>query len=378
MPWEQPYQERPVAVNQGEIEGGVVGGMGERRAPTSWIMLRLVELLLIPRFAGARARDTWYSVRSYEGKLRSHVNLLPGSKMLKAMLAACTLVLLLSSCQSTGRGSSFTPEDRARFDEYWQHYHLSEADWPEYREKWLAEGEKSAAVLIQSVMVDYVESFDENDLLRHDRARTELVELFPASIPFLAEGLIPAQDIVRKQFSEVLVHAGARAVTPLSKKIDHSDPEVRRIVIVTLRKIGHPSAAPLLEKRAKAEKVWRVRAEIPGALIATMGAEAGPSLARMLRDDPDAFVRRRAARVLGGIGSDLFVEDLIKALRRAERELTQIPAAGGNSEGVTDFEDLLVSLHAEINDLCDALEDLTGRGYGKNAKRWLSWWEGRP
>lgn len=283
------------------------------------------------------------------------------------------VVMSFVSCAGGPSGeSSFSDADRERLEGYWRAYRQDEEDWPQIREQWLAEGPANAGVLVESVLRDFVESFDRSDLSRHERARSELVALSPQSIPFLVEALLPAEDVVRKQLSDVLSLIGEPAVEPLSGKLSDRDPEVRRVSIVTLRNIGHPSAGPGLSRMLEREPEWKVRAEIPEALSDLLGKESLGTLTGALRRDPDSFVRRRIATAMTSIGERDSVGPLVQALVSAQKQQTE---GSGSSEKVS--EDEWIALEREKRHLCEALERLTGQPFGYEASRWIAWWERR-
>jgi hypothetical protein len=131
-------------------------------------------------------------------------------------------------------------------------------------------------VLVQSVMIDLVTSFDRSDIDSHERARVELLALSPTSIPYLVEGLVPAEDVVRKLFGDVLVLVGEPAVNPLLELLDRKDPGARRVVVSILGQIGDKRSEDALARLAVLDPEWAVRAEASEALAACSPDRALP------------------------------------------------------------------------------------------------------
>ena len=281
------------------------------------------------------------------------------------------LLLALVSCASPenrreqGR-AAFTEEERARHAEAWRLYLAGDPSWPSRRQAWLAEGPRSAGVLVQSVMIDLVTSFDRSDIDSHERARVELLALSPTSIPYLVEGLVPAEDVVRKLFGDVLVLVGEPAVNPLLELLDRKDPGARRVVVSILGQIGDKRSEDALARLAVLDPEWAVRAEASEALAACSPDRALIVLSRVVREDSDGFVRRRAALALSRTDRREAIPPLVEALRVAVQRLSK----------ATVDEDAVLA-QKEIRDLCSGLGRLTGQGFGVDARRWLAWWEGR-
>jgi len=88
-----------------------------------------------------------------------------------------------------------------------------------------------------------------------------------------------------------------------------SDAEVRARATWALGQTAGPLAAPALA-RALADSAANVRLQAIGAMRNVQGPRAIPAISGVLRGDPDARVRRSAARTLGTLGTSEAVEAL--------------------------------------------------------------------
>jgi HEAT repeat protein len=147
---------------------------------------------------------------------------------------------------------------------------------------------------------------------------------------------------------EMLQPIGAPAIGPLIELLQHSDPDVQALAVMTLAQLGDLSAVePLIAtlesdsaptRRASAEALAKLGgSRATGALVMALGDQdsevrqisaslltrSGPRVVEPLigalsSDDPD--FRREAARVLGSLRDSMSVEPLIDATRDPDEE----------------------------------------------------------
>ncbi len=193
------------------------------------------------------------------------------------------------------------------------------------------------------------------------RALTQLEALGAAAVPAVAEDLLRHRYSDRRRLGvDVLASMGPAVLPALSELLDDPDWRTRNHVMAVL--LAMPAAAdpeavaPLIERGLR-DPEFAVRASAVRALP-QLGPEAAPRLRALLVDDPDAYVRRSAATVLG--------EYPDRDTARALVEFYGVALADGDHEAVRAAD--------------DSLRRIAGRRDPGDLGFWRAWlvsWEGR-
>jgi HEAT repeat protein len=227
---------------------------------------------------------------------------------------ACALAALaaLVACSSSGgaaapRGGRSVPTEELpeRERALWQAWNAGGPEWVLERER-ARDDPRLAAFLVDNLVLVMVRAWRSGQIARlgaagddahgpYERARAELVELADASTPVLVGLLRIGDGEPAYVAADVLRSIGAPALVPVTRLMDAERDEVRR--------------------RA---------AELVGVLPCPVERERllQERLARAVRDDPDWFVRREAARSLAA-----------RAGRFLERELARRTLVAALADG---------------------------------------------
>jgi len=255
----------------------------------------------------------------------------------------------------------------AREREVWERYHAGGSDWEAERARVLADPEL-ACFLVDNLLRELIRSYDASRLAHagelpgpFERAAAELVLLAPSSTAVLAEALALHDGIVAFLAADLLARIGAPALEPVTAKLAHRQPEVRRRAAELLGRLPHAGENEArieesLGARAEKDEAWIVRAQAAqalgsrGAHHAHKGYAAGV-LSRCLAD-PDTAVAQSAANALRTLGEPRAIPILIDALERS--------ASRGDV--------------AALRATQATLHELSGQTLDRTAEEWRSWW----
>jgi hypothetical protein len=255
----------------------------------------------------------------------------------------------------------------ARERAVWECYHAGGAAWELERERVLADPQL-ARFVVDNLLRELIRSYDRSHLARageqpgpFERAGAELVLLAPCSTPVLAEALALHDGVVAFLAADLLLRIGAPALEPVSAKLGHPEPEVRRRAAELLGNLPHAGEGEArIEERlgglAERDTAWIVRAQAAQALGAraarhTHKGYAAGVLARCLCD-ADPAVAERAATGLRTLAEPRVIPILIDALERN--------AARGD----------LAALRATRA----SLRELSGEKRDRTPEEWRDWW----
>jgi HEAT repeat protein len=146
---------------------------------------------------------------------------------------------------------------------------------------------------------------------------SEIRRVLPSYLPVPAQELVPLlrdpDPAIRRETAQTLGALGdPEAIDPLLQALEDSDPSVQQATQEALKRLGWSS-----EMRIPQDPVEKGRflvAQKQWAELESMGKMAVNPLIEAL-DHPDKYVRWRAARTLGRLGSSRAIEPLIRILR---------------------------------------------------------------
>lgn len=217
--------------------------------------------------------------------------------------------------------------------------------------------------------LDILRRFRTEDAFKH---LTKFVADKNASLTF--KRLVVAAVGGHKLGGSGTIDAGADMV--LSKAAGQRDPILQYYALTSMARRGGTANLKLVEKLAKAKDATVRRA----ALL--VGARSGSKKSDPLKlaRDKDPIARQAAAITLGESGSDDAL-DALHGLVTDEDYIVRAEAIRQLAErrDLRSVRVLIARLDEENGrlraDIRDALESLTGRDYGMNAKVWLKFWE---
>ncbi|MBI5365840.1 MAG: HEAT repeat domain-containing protein [Planctomycetes bacterium] len=172
---------------------------------------------------------------------------------------------------------------------------------------------------------------------RHELARRLLIDIGPDAVPYLAlafdvateraraaaqedgtEQMPATHTIVREQCALGLAQLGPIGQAELLKHAASPDEGVRLAVVRALPDAERNVALAGLRRALGGDRSWRVRAQ--GAIgLGRLRDPDGIEALTAAQQDPDLFVRHRAAIALGAIGGERAVTALCVALLSAPR-----------------------------------------------------------
>ena len=143
----------------------------------------------------------------------------------------------------------------------------------------------------------------------------------------LAEALAHPHQRTAETAAAVLAALGEQAVEALIGQLSALSSQARRLAVACLGAIGSRATGDLLCPLLDTDPDPEVRAAVVEALARTGGDHAFAALQRVARSDPDWFVRARAHVLLGEAGAPSAREFLITSLAHLAA------ATGGNGDG---------------------------------------------
>jgi hypothetical protein len=217
-------------------------------------------------------------------------------------------------------GAKALPEGwKQKIDGWWSLYEKNDPGWPEARARWLELSDPAPTILVENLLRAYVAGWEAGQRTEFDRAKQELLMIPQHSVPILAIGLSRASGdtVVRNLSTDLLAAAGDSAVPAIENAWQGATPKGKWELTRALRKIGLPSAVPLLARIATSREAFEPRIEALQGL-GELKHPGGYAAAVTCLSDPDRSVRKFAAQALGSFGRPEAIPVLQSALKQAD------------------------------------------------------------
>lgn len=180
----------------------------------------------------------------------------------------------------------------------------------------------------EGVAVSVRQSADTTEMMRQAaklknpvevRALEQIDALGERAAPCLVEDLLPRTGISREVGVELLGRIGAPALPDLTPSLRSGDAKVRRTAIRAVAAMAPEPAVLGALRVAAADGDFGVRGEATAALVRGTGDDV-ERVRRAVTDDPDSFVRRKAAAALATQRDRVTATTLIGFLERCKKE----------------------------------------------------------
>ena len=156
----------------------------------------------------------------------------------------------------------------------------------------------------------------------------------------------------RTEAGQALVEMGPAAIDALIQGLSHENPQIREMSVWTLSEIKTPTARvvpALITSLADPEETTRV---VGSVALQNIGEPAVPYLIDALTEAPSADIRLNAAYALGEIGKplDTIIPALIKALTDAEWNVRRLVVRALIRIGTPAVDPLIQALNSPAQD----------------------------
>jgi HEAT repeat protein len=148
----------------------------------------------------------------------------------------------------------------------------------------------------------------------------------------LADALASPSRRLAETAAAALVHMGDGSVEYLVGRLASLDPQARRLAAESLGSIGGEKLRDVLLPLLSIDPDPEVRVAVAAALARVDGPSAVAEIQRLARYDPDWFVRARAYSLLAEVGAEGATQHLLDGLAAFEPSVAQLAENGHNVE----------------------------------------------